>query len=130
MSRGTSVPDAKSSQWKCPFCGLLCASKKDVNIHLVSSHDTKQKLLCTVCRKSFQSQAGLRWHMSIHDGTQQHQCHICYKKFTVKNHLQGHINRHNGIRPFACKKCGRSYAYQTHLYGHQKKCTADIPTTW
>ena len=118
-------PGGGKHNWWCPFCGVVFSSKKEVNSHLLSDHDTKQRLVCKICKKTFQSEAGLKWHMSIHEGTQKHECHICGKKFTVKNHLQGHINRHMGTRPYACRKCGKSYVYQTHLYGHEKKCTVD-----
>jgi len=124
--------------FECFVCNKLFLQKFTFVAHLSKYHgELSNSFPCSLCQKSFTSQAALNSHASEchRGGPSSHLiCPFCQKPFTQKFTLRRHISSmHSSASsgnldclaeeqggPFQCQECGKSYKSQSGLTFHCK----------
>jgi DNA-directed RNA polymerase subunit RPC12/RpoP len=76
-------------------------------------------LICSFCRRIFQSKAVLAAHVRSHTGERPYICPYCEKSFTRKQHLMTHSRLHTGVRPYECHICNRTFSDSSNFRKHK-----------
>lgn len=82
---------------------------------------------CSMCEKTFQSNACLIAHMRCHTGEKPFNCSICKKGFTQSGRLRMHMRTHTGERPFSCSVCGKGFSESGNMKVHMRIHTGEKP---
>ena len=82
-----------SIQFACMFCPKRCATKQDLDRHLMS-HRGEAIFQCQYCEKSFVHRASLKKHQRGHLGERPYRCNPCDKNFGLLSVLQKHQKSH------------------------------------
>ena len=126
LERGLPVPDhflnqgcdkALIDSLQCPVCGVVCASRNRLDIHL-SEHEGETPYVCPICNKGFGRGGGLKAHMKLHSGEKPHVCTVCNKAFSLKGNLKVHLRLHTGEKPFHCPMCTKAFTQKISLIKH------------
>ena len=80
-------------QFACMFCPKRCATKQDLDRHLMS-HRGEAIFQCQYCEKSFVHRASLKKHQRGHLGERPYRCNPCDKNFGLLSVLQKHQKSH------------------------------------
>ena len=105
----------------CSICGKGFTEKKKFMDHC-GRNQSKENLVCGVCKRAFCSLSNLKQHQIIHDveGTQ-YSCSICLKNFKHRRNLTVHFNQHLKQTKFQCSKCLKSFSCVQNLKRHERK---------
>ncbi|KAK0070104.1 zinc finger protein Xfin [Biomphalaria pfeifferi] len=92
-----------STDVSCPHCFDNFASPTYLNKHIFKYHaDNTAPLICSLCRKGYQTARGLAHHMQSHKG-KTFMCPVCDAKFTHKFSIKTHLRQvHFSARCVAC----------------------------
>ena len=55
------------------------------------SSNSKSKVSCTLCDKTYESSSGLAYHMLIHTNSYPFPCNFCSKAYRGSSHLAAHV---------------------------------------
>ena len=103
--------------------------------HVETSHSTKteeerraereaQKVICSTCGKTYQTNAGLQFHIAKAHAPKEElpfRCAYCPKAFLHRYHLDNHENQqHKGIRNFKCGLCDKFFAVKNTRDKHER----------
>ncbi|KAH6933326.1 hypothetical protein HPB50_014340 [Hyalomma asiaticum] len=106
-----------SSQWKsgdhtwhhsCDVCHIRFKYQSSLAAHRLNRHTDTERLTCTYCSRSFNSQSVLALHIRSHTGEKPHVCPHCSKAFSIPNNLKNHIiTQHTKEFKFFCPLCSK-----------------------
>ena len=105
----------------CPICG-----KKVLNVkgHMLV-HSDERPYACTLCDKTYKSNAMLDIHMKTHTKEKPYVCDVCGQSFALRNTLRCHANRHTNAKPYKCEFCGKGFNCSSGKRKHQQTHTKD-----
>ncbi|XP_077294178.1 uncharacterized protein LOC143916806 [Arctopsyche grandis] len=101
----------------CDICSKSFTTKQNLSVH-IGSHTGLKPYKCDICSKSFTSKRNLSVHIGSHTGVKPHKCDICSKSFTTKQLLSRHMGIHTGLKPHKCDICSKSFTMKYHLSRH------------
>ncbi|KAH7956344.1 hypothetical protein HPB52_008298 [Rhipicephalus sanguineus] len=117
-----------SSQWKsgdhtwrhsCDVCHIRFKYQSSLAAHRLNRHTDAERLTCTYCSRSFNSQSVLALHIRSHTGEKPHVCPHCSKAFSIPNNLKNHIiTQHTKEFKFFCPLCSKGAVSQIKLRQH------------
>lgn len=117
-----------SSQWKsgdhtwhhsCDVCHIRFKYQSSLAAHRLNRHTDTERLTCTYCSRSFNSQSVLALHIRSHTGEKPHVCPHCSKAFSIPNNLKNHIiTQHTKEFKFFCPLCSKGAVSQIKLRQH------------
>ena len=93
----------------CPQCNLGFSIKKEINRHILNTHEKPHK--CNLCGKGFGRESLLEEHKKIdHLGLKPYVCEFCQMAFKRSADWKGHLKRaHSKDKPFQCSKCSTTF---------------------
>ncbi|PAA78320.1 hypothetical protein BOX15_Mlig023766g1 [Macrostomum lignano] len=113
---GLEKPDAEGNREDPPTSAELAGGAGQRSSKLLVQ--TKKRLDCEHCSKSFTYPTGLRRHRLVHSGERPFQCQHCDQRFRQLSTLNTHLRVHSGERPFKCDRCDKCFIQSTHLRRH------------
>ncbi|XP_013191867.1 zinc finger protein 585A [Amyelois transitella] len=115
----------------CSECGEVLPSKKDMQIHMMTHKNIKNKTTkrfeCSICSKGCSSQAMLIMHERVHTNERPFPCQLCALRFKTKTHLRTHQLTHTREKKFGCSVCMKFFALKGNLVVHLRTHTGERP---
>ncbi|KAG5328492.1 ZN208 protein, partial [Acromyrmex charruanus] len=108
------------AKYECPLCHRRLVTQQNLDQHLLTQHERKEKSVCEQCGKTFFENYDLRKHMRIHTGDKPYNCTVCGRAFARHSSLSQHLLLHTGERIYACDVCGKTFAQKAGLICHRK----------
>ncbi|KAI5639177.1 zinc-finger associated domain (zf-AD) domain-containing protein [Phthorimaea operculella] len=119
------------SELLCSECGEVLPSKQDMQTHIATHKNYKQKHLkrfeCKICGKGCSSQAMLLMHERVHTNERPFPCALCSLRFKTKTHLRTHQLTHTREKKFGCSVCMKFFALKGNLVVHLRTHTGERP---
>ncbi|GAB1867498.1 Zinc finger and SCAN domain-containing protein 2-like isoform X2 [Camponotus japonicus] len=107
-------------KYECHICKRRMVTQENLDQHLVTQHEKRDKIVCAECGKTFTKKDSFKRHMVVHTGCKPHSCMICKKPFARRSQLRQHLLIHTGKRPFVCDICGKAFTQKPGLICHRK----------
>ncbi|KYM95201.1 Zinc finger protein Xfin, partial [Cyphomyrmex costatus] len=107
-------------KYECHICKRRMVTQANLDQHLVTQHEKRDKIVCAECGKTFAKKDSFKRHMVVHTGCKPHSCMICSKPFARRSQLRQHLLIHTGKRPFVCDICGKAFTQKPGLICHRK----------
>lgn len=107
-------------KYECHICKRRMVTQANLDQHLVTQHERRDKIVCAECGKTFTKKDSFKRHMVVHTGCKPHSCLICSKPFARRSQLRQHLLIHTGKRPFVCDICGKAFTQKPGLICHRK----------
>lgn len=107
-------------KYECHICKRRMVTQENLNQHLLTQHEKRDKIVCAECGKTFAKKDSFKRHMVVHTGCKPHSCIICTKPFARRSQLRQHLLIHTGKRPFVCDICGKAFTQKPGLICHRK----------
>lgn len=115
------------AKYECPMCHRRLVTKENLDQHVLTQHEKKEKSVCEECGKTFFENHDFRKHMRIHTGDKPYSCSVCARAFTTHSSLSQHLLLHTGERIYVCDVCGKSFAQKAGLICHRKIHSGTLP---
>ncbi|CAL7933989.1 unnamed protein product [Xylocopa violacea] len=115
------------AKYECPVCRRRLVTKENLDQHVLTQHEKKEKSVCEECGKTFFENHDFRKHMRIHTGDKPYSCSVCARAFTTHSSLSQHLLLHTGERIYVCDVCGKSFAQKAGLICHRKIHSGILP---
>ncbi|XP_043802021.1 uncharacterized protein LOC122719867 [Apis laboriosa] len=115
------------AKYECPVCHRRLVTKENLDQHVLTQHEKKEKSVCEECGKTFFENHDFRKHMRIHTGDKPYSCSVCARAFTTHSSLSQHLLLHTGERIYVCDVCGKSFAQKAGLICHRKIHSGTLP---
>jgi KRAB domain-containing zinc finger protein len=87
--------------YKCEKCDKGYRTNDQLQNHVASHGDERNRLKCELCHLAYWTNAELCRHIRRRHSNQprpMHKCHLCIKAYVKKTSLNEHIKRHEGIQ--------------------------------
>ncbi|CAJ1080166.1 zinc finger protein 709-like isoform X2 [Xyrichtys novacula] len=118
------VTETEKDKDICGVCGKHFESEESLRLHLQTYVPTKD---CKVCGKQLSHPALLETHMRTHTGEKPYVCSVCGKAFSGNRNLMKHMQTHTEEKPYDCRVCGQSFRYKEYLGIHMRTHTGERP---
>lgn len=115
------------AKYECPLCHRRLVTQENLDQHVLTQHERREKYMCEECGKTFFENYDLRKHMRIHTGDKPYNCTVCGKAFARHSSLRQHLLLHTGERIYTCDVCGKSFAQKAGLLCHRKIHSGNLP---
>ena len=116
------------TQFRCPFCSKCYVSQENLDQHVVTHHEKKERLTCSDCGNTFASKSTLQNHIQcVHAEEKTFSCQVCGKLFPSHSRLRKHLITHTGKRLFICDICGKPFKQKPSLISHRKLHPGEHP---
>ena len=102
---------------RCPYCDLICHSKREWNTHHKTEHT---KVKCPDCEKLFPTPDALTRHRYLHNEDHMLKCEICDKICAFQSDLDQHMAKHTEDKLWICPHdgCTRDFKRKSDLTAH------------
>ena len=116
------LPKLNDLKHTCNECGDVLCSKRSLQHHRLSKHDSKgSKHQCDHCKYYSIHKASLDKHIITHHYNIRYPCDLCDYKATQKGSLSLHKkNKHEG-KQFRCDVCGNIFSLRQTKHKHMEK---------
>ena len=121
LSDSFQIPQKDEKVTKCPYCGVIFPTFRELSKHCKSEHTKDSLYPCTYCERQFKGFTHLIRHLRTHTGEKPYACHFCPYKCTQKVHLVQHIRTHTSERPYQCKTCLKGFTQSSSRNTHIRK---------
>lgn len=141
----------------CRLCGSSFANLRALTSHHKKSHSEESQLprICSICSRSFPSNAELlehrkshvsasryicqqcgdgfhtllarSQHRQVHQVKRQFKCPHCEKSYTRRSDVKRHLATHTGERPHQCSHCNKRFSVRFMLVKHLRVHTGERP---
>ena len=103
---------------RCPYCDVVCHSKRDWNIHHKTEHT---KVQCPDCHKLFPTPDAMNRHRYVHNEAHKLRCEICDKICAFQSDLDQHMSKHSEDKKWFCSydDCTRDFKRKSDLTAHE-----------
>ncbi|XP_067205496.1 zinc finger protein 675-like [Linepithema humile] len=115
------------AKYECPLCHRRLVTQENLDQHVLTQHEKKEKSVCDICGKTFFENYDLRKHRRIHTGDKPYNCTVCGRAFARHSSLSQHLLLHTGARIYACDVCDKSFAQKAGLICHRKSHSGNLP---
>ena len=83
---------------KCDICSKESNSKQHLETHIAIHDESKKKITCDKCDKTFACSSFLKYHMESKHENDLYQCNQCDRTFNHLQTLRQHVKRaHDGV---------------------------------
>jgi len=118
----------------CPDCGKFLRNANTLRAHILSKTCHKS-LMCQICERTCENDAGLKSHMRSHsgkddqpvDGMKYYHCDECGHAFSSSKALENHLALHASGKHHVCCVCGRTFIHARSLRLHLRMHTGETP---
>ena len=115
----------REKSYKCKQCKKLFPHRFNLKNHLkVCLDETRQKIKCDKCNKSFSTRTTLEVHRWNCGKTKEFKCDICDTAFKSPYVVQVHFYQSHKEKKFKCETCSETFAVKKRLKSHEEKCGA------
>lgn len=106
--------------YKCLTCGKAFLKQSYMEEHYNRFHSTVKPFACMFCPKRCATKQDLDRHLMSHRGEPVFQCSFCPRSFVHRASLKKHQRGHVGEKPYQCLPCSKSYGLLSVLKKHQR----------
>ncbi|XP_060523969.1 zinc finger and BTB domain-containing protein 49-like [Cylas formicarius] len=103
--------------FKLPKKADTISKDSDIPKH-VNQRTDPISFYCTICCKSFQTRAHVKYHKYCSGEIKPHKCNTCGKEFVLKNQLHLHLFKHKEGQPLTCIVCNKTFCEKSKLNRH------------
>lgn len=107
----------KTKQHQCSVCKKAFVDNTGLKRHVLI-HTGQRPFICVLCKKDFTRKCHLKSHMRTHSNEKPFSCSVCHKSFREKSYLRTHMRSHTGEKPFSCSECGKAFKRKQDLRDH------------
>ncbi len=111
--------------YRCPVCNKSFLKQSYLEEHHNRFHATVKPFPCMFCPKRCATKQDLDRHLLSHRGDAAFQCSFCPRSFVHRASLRKHQIAHLGQKPYQCIPCKKSYGLlsvlKKHFLAHERK---------
>ncbi|XP_064652009.1 zinc finger protein 62 homolog [Lineus longissimus] len=136
---GNTKKKLAPKKMQCNQCNELFGNWKALLAH--KCHLKEAAFKCSLCRKQFGTQGGLKMHTTLKHNPEQtsrkqkptkkqkllHSCSFCGKKFAKSVPCKEHERVHSGEKPYKCEDCDKTFRLKKQLKTHKRVHTGEKP---
>lgn len=115
------VPKVKdnTSLLECHICKKKYQRQNALDFH-IKSHSLidLKRYRCKICKKQCADEVEYKMHRKTHTIEKPHQCSMCGTAFTTKRNLEIHILKHDGKFQYECVPCNKRFYMKIHYNHH------------
>ena len=127
--RDEATAETDDLSFGCKRCGERFGRISLLRRHIVALHRPlapKERILCTLCGRSFSCKFTLTMHLRLHSGERPHRCADCDRSFPTRAALRHHAFSHTNSQPHVCSTCGKRFDVPSALANHERVHSSDV----
>ncbi|XP_047245344.1 zinc finger protein 142-like isoform X1 [Girardinichthys multiradiatus] len=130
--RGLTLHHKKShsEEGQLPQICSICSRSFPTNAELLEHrkcHVTTRRYICQQCGDGFDTLLARSQHRLVHQVKRQFKCPHCEKTYTRRSDVKRHLSTHTGERPHQCNQCNKRFSVHFMLVKHLRVHTGERP---